>query len=330
MRAKTELRHALIVIAILGTCAISASAQPDLEIGRSVSAELLDGRRVSGRLISGDSATITIDTAGVPTVLTRRSVAMLSTRSYRAGPAKFLGITGGVLGGLFLGLLADAFCSEDRANADCNGALLAGAGLGATAGGAFMTSLGTSIGAAYPRWNGVGKNAPVANASASYLSPESCTRDDQWAAEAGRIQPRGYSLRGVRTYFCEPDVRSGIEVGYLARPISGSISLKQASQTTYVGFVNERSVGHLPFNPHILGSIQYHKGTKRYLETYRDAAGNQERHDRTYDAHGLGFAVGASVGINPTRRTSVRVEERLLLIPSGMTTTLSVGAHWRP
>src|SRR4051794_39213392 len=102
MRATAALCRALTTIAMLGACAISASAQSALDAGRSVSVVLRDGRRIAGRIASGDSTTIAIDTGRASVVLSRASIATLSARSYRFGVAKTLGITGAVVSGLLL------------------------------------------------------------------------------------------------------------------------------------------------------------------------------------------------------------------------------------
>jgi hypothetical protein len=328
MRATTQWRLGLAVIAMIVTCVTATTAQSVLETGRSISAELRDGQRVIGRVIAADSATITIETGGSPFVVNRASVAALSIRSYRPRPVKIIGITGAVVAGLF-GMLVAGFCGDGQSR-NCDDAFLIGAGIGAATGGIVMTSFATSIGAASPLWYVVPTSATVTGSTFSALSAPLCRRDSQWAAEVGAIQPRGFSGRVTGTYFCEPDVRSGIELGYLSRPRSGSTSHQDALETRYVAFVNERSLGHLPFDPRILTSIQYHNGNERNIDVHHDAAGVQQRLDRTRGANGLGFAVGASAGLNPARRTSVRVEERVLLIPGGMIPTLSVGAHWRP
>jgi hypothetical protein len=330
MRAMVKLCRAFTTIAMLDACAMSASAQSVLDAGRSVSVELRDGRRIVGRIVAGDSTTIAIDTGRASVVLDRAFIATVSGRSYRSGVAKALGITGGVVSGLLLGALADAFCGEDNVKADCGGAFLFGAAVGAGAGVAIMGSLGTTIGAAFPRWSDMPTTTPVAHSTFSRLSPAICSSANQWTAEAGQVRPRGYSARVMGTFFCEPGIRSGIELGYLARPFAGFGPYKSSMQTRYAGFVSERSIGHLPFDPHVLGSIQYHNGTERIIETYRDAAGNQLRHDATHPLNGLGFAVAASIGINATPTTSVRLEQRLSFIPSGPTTTFSLSGHWRP
>jgi hypothetical protein len=328
MHAKTHLCRGFMVLVIVTTSAISTSAQPVLETGRSVRAELRDGHRVSGRLINGDSVTITIQVGGSPVVVNRGSVAALSTRSYRPRSVKIVGTTGAVVAGL-IGMLIAGFCGDGRSQ-NCDGVVLLGAAAGAATGGAFMTSFATSIGAALPVWSDVPASAPVGSSTFSAQSAPICRRDNQWASDVGAVQPQGYSARVAATFFCEPDVRSGIELGYLSRPLSGSGSHQHALHTRYVALVNDRSLGHLPLDPRVLASIQYHNGSQRDVDVYRNATGSQGRFGRTGGANGLGFAVGASAGTDPSRQMSVRVEQRLLLMPAGMTTTLSVGARWRP
>src|SRR5437764_63604 len=106
MHAKRQLCSGLTVFAILATGAMSTSAQSVLETGQSIRAELRDGQRVSGRLINGNSATITIEVGGSPVLVNRQFVAALSTRSYRRRSAKITGTTGAVVAGLFGMLIA--------------------------------------------------------------------------------------------------------------------------------------------------------------------------------------------------------------------------------
>src|SRR3954466_6666394 len=100
MPSTAALCRGFTTIAMLGACAMSASAQSILDAGRSVTVVLRDGRHIAGRIVAGDSTTIAIDTGRAPVVLDRASIATMSARSYRSGVAKALGITGGVVTGL--------------------------------------------------------------------------------------------------------------------------------------------------------------------------------------------------------------------------------------
>jgi hypothetical protein len=125
-------------------------------------------------------------------------------------------------------------------------------------------------------------------------------------------------------------MRSGVEWGRLERPFSERAGQGDGMKSNYLGFVNEASVGRLPLDPRVLLSIELHGGSERTVATYHDATGGVWRSDHTHPTRGIGFGLGASVGINPTRQVSARAEERIHLTPVGLVHTVSLAAIWRP
>lgn len=332
MRTTKTLAGLLCLTAGALLMATPVSAQGALQPGRSVSATLADGQVITGRLIGGDSSTLTIDHAGLPLILDRTSIATLSRRSHRSGPSRILGTIGAIGGGLFLGVLAQGLC-EYR----CDNAWLLGGAIGAGGAGGVLWTVGSSIGAAAPRWDDVSVQAPVSASTQGLFAAAPCAGNNEWTAEGGAIQAGGVAARGMGTFFCEPEMRSGIEIGYLRRPFTqhsqpygaSTITVGDGFSAQYVGLVTERAIGNLPLDPRLVTSLEWHFETRRELLDDRDQTPFY-RSDATHSVSAPGFGLGLSIGFNPVRHLSLRTEGRARVAPEGNVNTLSLNAQWRP
>ena len=338
MRPTTgSIRQATVRAAVVLMIAPPLAAQQTLRPGRSVIATLTDGRVVTGRVIAGDSLRVIIDDGRSPSVVDRTSIARVSGRSHDARPVKIFGVTGAVAGAAFMSLIVVAGCDLPRG---CGNAWMLGAAAGGAAGGLALGALGSTIGALMPRWNELSSRAIVPSATRPSIGPVACSRNNQGTAEAGVINSGGYSARVMGTFFCEPELRSGIEVGYLARPFSehssnypiGLVPVVQGRgfRSLYAGLANEWSIGMLPLDPHIITSIEAHVGSEQRSSAQRGYQSTVYRSYVTDQRRGLGFGLGASLGYNASRSVSIRTEERTHLTPLGVINVFSLSAQWRP
>jgi hypothetical protein len=113
--------------------------------GRTVRVALPGEGRVSGQVQAVGSSGLTLETATGPRTLAALPDT-LWTRERAVLPGTIVGGTAGVLGGVFLGLLANALCEYD-----CGSAAAYAVGGGVLVGVAGA-ALGTLVGAAVPRW----------------------------------------------------------------------------------------------------------------------------------------------------------------------------------
>ena len=106
------------------------------------------GSEMTGRLIALTSGVATVDTESGNRTATLAAVDSIWVRGRATRTGVLVGgISGAVIGGVYLGLLVSATCESDCDNIGVEGALVGG-GLGLVAGGL----VGAGIGALIPKW----------------------------------------------------------------------------------------------------------------------------------------------------------------------------------
>lgn len=337
-------RIALLVASV--AIAMPVRGQGTLSPHTSVRITTIDQRSMQGRLVSGDLSSLTIATGDARAVVRRDSIATISAASIRSkGWAIGLGATTGVLGGLFLGAVAQGICESSNG---CPGSfqegLLIGGGFGLVAGGAA----GAVVGAFLHKWSPASASVRVTGRPVGAAALEGCaTRASEGAAEL-EVGMAGNNRRAARlglTALCRSAFSVGAEIGDLGSEIHFSSSYVQAGTTftttirTFGSAVN--FIGpfvevpfHAPLNPRLVASAGYYRRSETSSTqtiVYKGTTSQLSSSSSDSVLGHPGASLGLAVSLPLWRHLSIGADVRgHVMAGSGLIRTIGVTARIAP
>jgi hypothetical protein len=335
---------ACVVAAILIVIAAAESlAQPTVTPMTRVRITLAEQRVLEGEVLRADSATLTVSGLDGPTPVLRANILGIERETSRA--AKYAGRTAlglGIVGAVTIGFAAQDFCQSERSS-NCGNALLAAGFLGGAFGAAVGGITGAVLGAFFHDWTPTSSLVRVAGPRVGVSAIESCADGPSLRAEVGSARNRQNIARFGIPFFCAGPATLGPEMGQLGWRAVGSgenyqdpggtwveTRAEDRNALTFNGVFADLPLGHMSFNPRIVGSAaiyrQAHRVSHDTLDTAAYGWSGTAHLDRTnLPGVGLGFALDSPLG----RYLSVGAETRAHFIPGALdrriiTTSLSI------
>ena len=276
----------------LGFALAPMFGQSTVPSGTSVRITLTNQRMQEGRLIRGDSTTLTV--AGHDTILSidRGQISAMSHRSLATGRyARRVG-RAAIIPGVGLGVLAYVIGAGGDRPITWNGGSVAAAAAAGLAGGVIGGSIGAItgavVGALVHDWTPLASSVRVTTPSLVGL-PESCGSGPTVDAEVGKEIGGGTTARLGVAPICAGRVAAGGELGSLGSKSDGT-------SETFVGAFTQFALGQVVLNPRIVTSVgAYHEAQPRTANVVRWRPGA-----------GIGMAVAAPIW----RHLSIGAETR--------------------